>query len=438
MAKHPDWSLKDPSFTNQRYWTAQPVQSNPQAGYWTSSSSSDPNFVWSRGLRSYTVTPGFNSPNRVTLVKPLVYTATYEVTTARYFQRQHATRIFNVIPGGGGDPYPVNYLYQDSTTETHNVFSLGFRIGEYDASSALDRANNKLLDSLKDQKVNVAQAFAEREMTVKTVTDTVSTIAKTFVQLKKGNFTGAAKALGIKPPKRGQRRFNKEFVNDAANAVGNGWLALQYGWRPLLQDVYGSAQTLAQASLASDNRNSIYAVATGLSRKNLALNQMKSDSVAGWSGSSRTLWTCDGFYLVKVKVRYVKSSPPLSALSKVGITNPALLAWELMPYSFVIDWFVPIGNWLGNLDATAGLSFDSGFRTTFLKYEATSIYEQSISRNGDFDDTSQTNAQEAKKFVQMSRQTLGSFPAAPAPRFKNPLSMSHMASALALLKQFKR
>jgi len=29
-----------------------------------------------------------------------------------------------------------------------------------------------------------------------------------------------------------------------------------------------------------------------------------------------------------------------------GLQDPASVAWELLPWSFVVDWFIPIGNWL--------------------------------------------------------------------------------------------
>lgn len=30
----------------------------------------------------------------------------------------------------------------------------------------------------------------------------------------------------------------------------------------------------------------------------------------------------------------------------LGLTNPELVAWELVPYSFVADWFIPLGDWM--------------------------------------------------------------------------------------------
>lgn len=47
-------------------------------------------------------------------------------------------------------------------------------------------------------------------------------------------------------------------------------------------------------------------------------------------------------------------------LNQLGLINPASLVWELIPYSFVVDWFVPIGPVLQALTAPAGLIFVDG------------------------------------------------------------------------------
>lgn len=31
---------------------------------------------------------------------------------------------------------------------------------------------------------------------------------------------------------------------------------------------------------------------------------------------------------------------------RLGLKDPLSIAWELVPYSFVADWFIPIGAWL--------------------------------------------------------------------------------------------
>lgn len=53
----------------------------------------------------------------------------------------------------------------------------------------------------------------------------------------------------------------------------------------------------------------------------------------------------------QVKFRCVVETGSLAArLSPFGLTNPILTAWELIPYSFVADWFANTGDVLASLD----------------------------------------------------------------------------------------
>jgi hypothetical protein len=36
----------------------------------------------------------------------------------------------------------------------------------------------------------------------------------------------------------------------------------------------------------------------------------------------------------------------LSLQRSLGLVNPAEIAWEVVPYSFVVDWFLPIGSYI--------------------------------------------------------------------------------------------
>jgi hypothetical protein len=436
MAKRPDWQIKDPAFTNIRYWSSAATCGNSGAGNWVDNNSvTNANFVRDSGIRTYAITPNFNKGERQSPVLPLDYTATYEKQRAEFSQRQYSQRVLNCVIGNTS--YQIPYTYQDSTTYSHNVLTLGFGVGEYDIAAVERQATDKLLDNIKDMKVNVVQAFAERQQTVDTVVNAMRSVAGALSNLKKGNFPGAAKALGLtKPPKRAARRFKEEAKSNLSQAAANGWLSLQYGWGPLLQDVHGAAEILAQAR-TGENRNAVYVRTFGKRKKSLEFRQLQNNAVSDWTGYDTTVRYTDGFYLVRYGVTYVRSSPPVQALSKLGISNPALIAWELAPFSFVVDWFLPIGNWLGGLDATAGLSFHSGYKTTLYKVNQTASRSQLITSK-DGRQTSSTTIQESREYTRMTRTTLSGFPSAPAPRFKNPVSMSHLTSAMSLLRQLKR
>ena len=51
----------------------------------------------------------------------------------------------------------------------------------------------------------------------------------------------------------------------------------------------------------------------------------------------------------------------VGTLEQFGVLNPASVAWELTPFSFVVDWFVNIGSFLRQFGDTAGLGIEHAF-----------------------------------------------------------------------------
>lgn len=47
----------------------------------------------------------------------------------------------------------------------------------------------------------------------------------------------------------------------------------------------------------------------------------------------------------------------------MGLTNPLEVTWELLPFSFVADWFLPIGDYVSILDSTLGYILKGGTNT---------------------------------------------------------------------------
>jgi hypothetical protein len=52
-------------------------------------------------------------------------------------------------------------------------------------------------------------------------------------------------------------------------------------------------------------------------------------------------------------------------LQDVGLSNPLLTGWEVLPYSFVLDWFVGVGDFLSAVNAFQGYSFKAGSCTQY-------------------------------------------------------------------------
>jgi len=139
---------------------------------------------------------------------------------------------------------------------------------------------------------------------------------------------------------------------------------------------------------------------------------------------------------VKFSVTYAVTSPAVASAKEIGLTNPLLIAWELLPFSFVADWFIPLGSYIGNMDATIGCTFESGYRTVFQKAESIS----NVFGNGldQYSCQSDFRWEATQMNVKVDRTVLAGFPSPVVPSFKNPVSVTHAANALALLHQLFR
>jgi len=302
------------------------------------------------------------------------------------------------------------------------------------ATAIDEKARSRVLSDLKDMKVNLAQVFAERRMTANMIANTATRLAFSAHRLKRGDLKGSLGALGsnynyvgLKPNKELRRSLGRDR-GPSKTPFSNQWLELQYGWLPLLSDIYGSAELLANIPY---RKSEVRCVGSASQSLEDFFRDTHTSSAGTFSRLHRRV--------TRTKIKYIvfrsNSNPVVQTLSQMGISNPALLAWEVLPYSFVVDWFIPIGNYLENLDATAGLSFTKGCKVVHTVTTCSTTVSQHPS-NAFFYKVDMKGSQ---TYYDIARTRLTSFPVQSLPSFKNPFSFNHVANAIALLRQsFKR
>jgi hypothetical protein len=369
-------------------------------------------------------TANFNSSSRPGKLK---------ANSLEFFQETVASEIgyrlaksYSLLPNQYGY---YSEISQGVFRDTHNVPS--YRLANDGEIAALDaEVRAKLLAQIKNQSINVGQALAERNQTARLIATTATRFAKSIRALRRGDFTSAAEALGVAARKRARSRFNESWRKRQQGAVARGWLELQYGWKPLMNDVYGAAE-----AVAAHHSNIVYFTARASAKRQIDFDKFLDSHVGDNLQTSflRTTGKCD--YIVKYQVTYYTGDAPLRTAAQLGLTNPALIAWELVPFSFVVDWFLPIGRFIGNLDATLGLEFYSGHRTVFQRSFATS---DRIGNGRQYGQDVSFRYGSAIAAVKCSRTILNGFPTVSPPAFKNPVSFTHMANSLALLTQLFR
>jgi hypothetical protein len=279
------------------------------------------------------------------------------------------------------------------------------------ASSAVSRA----LLELKNQDVNLAVAFAERKETEDLFVNSVKHIASGVSAYRRGHKKGVwsvIKGEGSRDGKGGFRRMPQD------------WLELQYGWNPLMSDVEGACNALSKRSDIP-----LFMRVHGNVKSNSVVNWLKSGP-DGWKYqiSDQIEQTC------RVVLYYDLDNPAVVKFAQLGLTNPAELAWERLKYSFVIDWFLPVGRWLSTLDADFGWKFKAGSRTEFTRVKGRTV---GILPNTGTTTLFRNISGEDYKYdgIKFNRAIYPSSPWAGVPSFKNPLSSKHIANALSLLVQ---
>lgn len=183
---------------------------------------------------------------------------------------------------------------------------------------------SRLSEAVKGHQFNLAVSAAQGKQTVDMVVNAVTSIGGAISDLKKGRFESAARRFGV----------NQRPSTLSKKDVSGRWLELQYGWLPLISDVHEAAN--AYAALTGKPRTE--RVSVSLTRK------AQRDS-----SSSPSAYSCKGTVEERWRILY-EMSESLSTPRSLGLTDPASVVWELIPYSFVIDWFLPIGSYLENLN----------------------------------------------------------------------------------------
>jgi hypothetical protein len=205
--------------------------------------------------------------------------------------------------------------------------------------------------------------------------------------------------------------------------VPSRWLELQYGWKPLLSDVYGAASALEKRPKGD------WRVTAKVTKKcvdsYVAAPAVTSNSLDAYRCEARLLRS------VFARIDALPQNEAIISLASLGVTNPLSVAWELVRFSFVVDWFIPIGGWLESLDALLGYG-QTYYSSSFLakaRWDEVGLSASFPSQGWAIEN----HFSGRKRMVVLNRTVSDSVPLPSLPRFKDPRSLGHMANGLALL-----
>lgn len=261
----------------------------------------------------------------------------------------------------------------------------------------------KLRETIAGSDFHAGNFVAQGHQALEMIANSATRIYSAYKSVRRGNIEKAARQLTNTSYK------GRKIPNQSRHDVANNWLELQYGWLPLLQDAHTGAQALGK--IMGSPMQQTYSA------------QMRKEATLTGVYPNVSWGSTKGFtrYRIKARVREV-NVPQL-----IGLQDPLGIAWEVMPFSFVADWFIPISGFLEarnlNSSVTAVYIHSKLYRT---------VAQGAVLKNGYHG--SSGYREEYFKFDRLISTDLQ----IPLPTFKPPSSVpswKRAANALALVSQ---
>lgn len=152
----------------------------------------------------------------------------------------------------------------------------------------------------------------------------------------------------------------KDFQRLAERLAGT-HLEVIFGWQPLVQDILAAATTVIHDQPQAQRVTARASAPVGLFE------------VWGDPGYAQTYWTGYGYLKVARSATVEITNPNLWLAERAGLLNGAAVAWDLVPWSFVVNMFVNTGQLVNSITDYAGLSFPSSSITYGLPYGYTVV-----------------------------------------------------------------
>lgn len=221
-------------------------------------------------------------------------------------------------PNGGQQVLPDG-KYAGVTPKDTMLALLNTEAAKYDASWLIQQAANNIYTQNFDALTFIAELNSVRRMFVD--------VAHRFHRLLRRM---------LRYLKR-KRRVPPDAQSAPAHEFANIWLQFRYGWRPLLKDM----QAIALLSKNWDKPVTLRQSKTSQSDT----NRTDFSSVAGGSPSAPVTTTTTVRWDIGLRGSVTADITP----PKVQL-NAAITAWEMIRFSFVIDWFISVGSSIGALN----------------------------------------------------------------------------------------
>lgn len=231
-----------------------------------------------------------------------------------------------------------------------NTFSL-HEFNEYSgipawAQPGYNRAYGKFRDAAYGSNSQLGVFFAEWKQSFGMVSQRALGLATAARHLTNGRFRQALNALSVSP-----KRKHRNKVSNTANEASGLWLEYWFGWSPSISDIYNSLE------------ETVTPLPVGYFEGGATSRDVRI-AYGGW----KEKYTYQRAIRHKVGGTVRVTNPNLFLFNQLGLVNPASIAWELIPFSFLVDWVSDVGSYVESFTDFVGVEVQAPWSSHRLKF----------------------------------------------------------------------
>lgn len=254
-------------------------------------------------------------------------------------------------------PYSARYASSARSGNGSSVTIIWNWISQIGGWDSWTNLNNRVYSKLKGKLSEEAQ-LGVSVVEWRDAYDMISLRAGQMLQavraVRRFQFKKAARILKMAQNPKGTSR-HKSF--------GQNWLEFWFGWSATIGDIYSAIDVLQQPPLPTRVRTSVVESKV----YTLSEEHINNPGATYPSWNVKTSWT-------KWRVKRGMACGCTLELSneneflanQLGLTNPASIAWEATPFSWLIDWVANVGDVLNSFTDFHGLTLSEAWTTTFV------------------------------------------------------------------------
>lgn len=264
-------------------------------------------------------------------------------------------------------------------------------------------AHNKAYDEFKESVGATAQLavdIIERQKSVDMIAKRAAQLYRFTRHLAHFRFSEAARELGLQVTKRKGNRYwvrgqNRTLLSGKdgsarrdpflpydgptreiilkrkAKSFGSNFLEFHFGWAPTVKGI-GESMEVLQSPTTPHSRGPCKGKGF---HKTPYPPTGTAGSVVDYGKPRYSVYNVHGWMtgvVIRGNVKVI--DPNLYKWNAMGLVNPASIVWELIPFSFIVDWFANVGQCLAAWNDFVGLELSEVTETEFTRIQRDSIY----------------------------------------------------------------